>query len=510
VCKDTRLAKVVYEWIANGVSPTGVPALNVPAFRNDGEQINTIRVDTKAVDDSTADGARGDQVRWMRFTLDTVGRQSWPRDREGRAIHPAGFEDVAIKLGKPLHPPGRDVRCIVSVAMLTEGWDANTVTHIIGLRPFMSQLLCEQVVGRGLRRASYDVGADGKFGEEIAQVMGVPFEVIPFKATTTGAAPKVKRFHVHALPDRKALEIRYPRVEGYVQSIRSSVVVNWDTIAPLEMRPDRIPPATKMTGLMYDNRGAPALLAPGRAKEVTLDGYRARTRVQQIVFDLARDLTRNFCDRSPDVGRPHVLFPQMRAIAERYLNEKVTVRDPNDIRDAGCAPYYGLILERLLLAIQPDTAVGEAPELPRYEALRPVGSTAEVDYWTSKDVRQTTRSHVNYVVADTAKWEQQAAYRIDTHARVDAFVKNAGLGFTIPYLHDGQPHDYIPDFIIRFKGDRPTYLILETKGYDELEDVKRQAAERWIAAVNADGKHGSWRYRVAKKMEDVSYLLSEA
>ena len=180
------------------------------------------------------------------------------------------------------------------------------------------------------------------------------------------------------------------------------------------------------------------------------------------------------------------------------------------MRDVGCAPYYGLILETLLAAIQPDTAVGEAPELPRYEALKPEGSTADVDYWTSKDVRPTTKSHVNYVVADTVKWEQQAAYRIDTHARVEAFVKNAGLGFTIPYLHDGQPHDYIPDFIVRFNTPNPEYLILETKGYDELEDVKRQATERWVSAVNADGKYGTWRYRIAKKMEDVSYLLMEA
>jgi type III restriction enzyme len=509
VCKDTRLAKVVYEWIADGTCPTGVPQLNVPAFRNDGNEINTIRVDTKAVDDSDAKGAKGDQVRWMRFTLDTVGKRDWPTDREKRPIYPDGFEELAIKLEKPLHPPGRDIRCIVSVAMLTEGWDATTVTHIVGLRPFMSQLLCEQVVGRGLRRVSYDVGDDGKFGEEIAQVMGVPFDVIPFKATGTPTAPKVKRFHVHALPDRKKLEIRFPRVEGYIQTIKSRVTVDWDAIAPLQMHPDRIPPGTEMTGLMYDSHGAPALLAPGRAREITLDAYRSRTRVQQIVYDLARDLTRNFCERSPDVGRPFILFPQMREIADRYLREKIVVVDPNDLRDVGCAPYYGLILETLLAAVQPDSSAGEAPELPRYEALKPEGSTADVDYWTSKDVRPTTKSHVNYVVADTVKWEQQAAYRIDSHARVEAFVKNAGLGFTIPYLHDGQPHDYVPDFIVRFNTSGPEYLILETKGYDDLEDVKRQAAERWVAAVNADGKYGTWRYSVAKKMEDVSYILSE-
>ncbi len=92
---------------------------------------------------------------------------------------------------------------------------------------------------------------------------------------------------------------------------------------------------------------------------------------------------------------------------------------------------------------------GEAPEVPRYETSRGPGSTADVDYWTSKDVREVLRSHLNYVVADTKVWEQSAAYILDTHPTVEAFVKNAGLGFAIPYLHNGQPHDYLPDFMVR-------------------------------------------------------------
>src|SRR5437762_10447421 len=136
----------------------------------------------------------------MRFALDTVGKLSWPKDKLGRPIYPSGCEELAKKREEPLHPPGRDVRCIVSVAMLTEGWDCNTVTHIIGLRPFMSQLLCEQVVGRGLRRSSYEVGVDGKLTEEVAKVLGVPFEVIPFKSNQTGGGdPPPKRNNVHAL-----------------------------------------------------------------------------------------------------------------------------------------------------------------------------------------------------------------------------------------------------------------------------------------------------------------------
>ena len=192
VCKNTRLAKVIYEWIAEDNPPTGIPSAKLEGFRNTDSRMNTIRVDSKVVQETDSDDAKSDETAWMRLTLDTVGRVDWPRDRQGRPLYPERFEELAKKLGRPLHPPGRDVRCIVSVGMLTEGWDCRTVTHIVGLRPFMSQLLCEQVVGRGLRRASYEVGADGLMTEEVAKVFGVPFEVIPFKETKGNSTPAPK------------------------------------------------------------------------------------------------------------------------------------------------------------------------------------------------------------------------------------------------------------------------------------------------------------------------------
>jgi type III restriction enzyme len=132
-----------------------------------------------------------------------------------------------------------------------------------------------------------------------------------------------------------------------------------------------------------------------------------------------------------------------------------------------------------------------------------------VDFWTSRDVREVKKSHVNYVVADTKKWEQTAAYYIDTHPAVSAFVKNAGLGFAIPYLYNGQMHDYVPDFIIRLVNVDPRFLILETKGYDPIMDVKRAAAERWVNAVNANRNHGTWRYEIVMKTSDVRKLLDD-
>jgi type III restriction enzyme len=132
----------------------------------------------------------------------------------------------------------------------------------------------------------------------------------------------------------------------------------------------------------------------------------------------------------------------------------------------------------LLESIRPDVANGEAPEIPRLENSRGPGSTHDVDFWTTREVREVNKSHVNYVVADTRKWEQTAAYFLDTHPAVRAFVKNAGLGFAIPYLYNGQMHDYQPDFIIRLQAPDERYLILETKGFDPVAEVKMAAAQR--------------------------------
>jgi type III restriction enzyme len=181
---------------------------------------------------------------------------------------------------------------------------------------------------------------------------------------------------------------------------------------------------------------------------------------------------------------------------------------PAEILDVFLSPYYGWAIERLVEAVLPDTAQGEAPELPYYEANREPGSTGEVDFWTSRDVREVRHSHLNYVVADTVKWEQSAAYILDTHPRVTAFVKNASLGFAAPYFYNGQPHDYIPDFLVRLWSKEPIHLILETKGYDPLTEVKAQAAQRWVSAVNNEGSFGVWRYAIARQPTEIGAILS--
>jgi type III restriction enzyme len=200
----------------------------------------------------------------------------------------------------------------------------------------------------------------------------------------------------------------------------------------------------------------------------------------------------------------HALFPQLVPIVERYMREMVKVIPPNDIRDTAISPYYQWVADMLSEAIRPDTSAGEAPELPVLEANRAEGSTREVDGETSRDVRDVNKSHVNRVVLDTKQWEQSAAYHLDTHPKVESFVKNWRLGFGILYLADEKMRTYEPDFIVRCVGRSNAHLILETKmARDDYKEAKRAAALRWCAAVTTSGKFGEWRYEMVSRPEDV-------
>jgi type III restriction enzyme len=309
--------------------------------------------------------------------------------------------------------------------------------------------------------------------------------------------------------ERAHLEISFPRVEGYLPAIRNRVAVDWNSIAPLFLDPAQIPPEVEVKASLPTNTGRPSLLGPGRVERIDLSPFRQGRREQALAFEMARDLTRTYVEGGSSEAPAHVLFPQLLGIVQRYITEKVTPVRPAERVDLFLSPYYGWAIERLAAAIRPDASQGEAPEVPKYEANREPGSTRDVDYLTSKDVREVLKSHVNYVAADTKRWEQSAAYILDTHPAVEAFVKNAGLGFAIPYLHNGQKHDYQPDFIVRLGGDRSLHLILETKGFDPLLDVKRAAAERWAAAVSADGRFGRWEYLLARSVPQVRELIED-
>lgn len=230
------------------------------------------------------------------------------------------------------------------------------------------------------------------------------------------------------------------------------------------------------------------------------------------MFELATDLTKEYSSHGGEGLSPHVLFPRFVLIIERYVDEKIVARPPANLPDVFLSPYYGWVVERLRDAIRPDISQGETPEVPKYERHRGPGSTGELDFWTGKEVREVERSHLNFAVADTKKWEQSAAYFIDTHPLTAAFVKNMGLGFAIPYFHNSQTHDYLPDFIVRLvpEDSMPHDVILETKGFDPLEGVKKAAAERWVKAVNSGGQFGHWQYAVARRPEEIKTCLDNA
>ena len=507
VCKNTRLAKLVFDWLAEDNPPPGIPSAGLPDFRNQDGMINTIRVDSNVVSETDSGDAKSDLNAWMRHSLDTVGRLDWPRDTQGSPIYPDGFVALAEKLDKPLHPPGRDVRAIVSVGMLTEGWDCNTVTHIVGLRPFMSQLLCEQVVGRGLRRASYETEGEGdgeRLGEEVAQVFGVPFQVVPFKATQGGAPrPPVKTWRVRALPERADLEIRFPRVEGFVFEPSSEIQLDWSSVPELLIDPAQIPPEVQMKAGLPTNEGRPTLYGPGKLDMASLATYRAGHRLQSRIALAARELVKVYMGQPSEATslvHPARLYPQFVKLIGQFVATKVRAHQPATAEDVFLAPYYGLMFERLLAGISPAQGGREGIRVERH---RGPGSTTDVEYVTRREPYAVTKSHVNYVVPDS-QWERVAAYALDMHPAVHSFVKNSGLGFAIPYVHGGQGHDYLPDFVVRLSADPKLHVIVETKGHDDRLAEKHAAALRWVSAVNQDGRYGHWDYLLLQDRAKIS------
>lgn len=393
-------------------------------------------------------------------------------------------------------PPGRDIRCIVSVAMLAEGWDANTVTHIVGLRPFGSQLLCEQVVGRALRRKSYALNEDtGMFAEETAKVFGVPFELIPFKVSPAGPTPPTPDpNHIYSVPEKAGYEITFPVVTGYHESGQFDVFVDWDQVAKVTIDPKIIPQTVELTPLTTPE-GALAAYGPGEKPVLSLKDWRRMFRDQQVAFKLAREIcTRWQSDNGAAAVPVQVLFPKVAFAAKRFLSEKLDRRggsQPCDVLLVGetMQAAIGSLLEAIKKGSA--TASAEVAVIPQGAAGR--GSTLFVDFHTTKPIYPVTKCHLNAMVADTQKWEQSAAFLLDSHPGVTKWVKNDRLGFFIPYRNKGLPARYVTDFIV--VTDTGATLIVEIKGQlTDDADVKTKAAQRWVKAVNRLGQHGVWRY----------------
>jgi len=406
--------------------------------------------------------------------------------------------------------PGEHVRCVVAVMMLNEGWDANNVTHVLGIRAFTSQLLCEQVVGRGLRRMDYTPDqATGLLTEEYVDVYGIPFTVIPFKGRPVNKPePDDKpKNHVRAIPERAHLEMRFPVVEGYAFALKRNLIkCDVGAMDPLVIEPNREPTATFLLPTVGYQEGTPSQAAPFGFIEQDREEYYRATHLQAIKFQIAQlvisHLVGEIGNRSDAKTRVwrlrsrHQLFPQVFGFVDEYARRKVNFRDA-DPRELGLEKYVMRMVGYLCDAIVPDEAEGEAPLLPVLNRYKSLGTTADVDFTTTRPCHGTQRSHINQVVLDTRTWEGSAAFRLESSDAVERYARNDHLGLMIPYEFQGVDHYYEPDFLVRLTNE--LNVVLEVKGFEDAQtSAKHNATRRWVAAVNNAREHGQWAFHVCR------------
>lgn len=500
VCRDTTIAKALYAWLADGDAQYGT---GVPEFRNRPGAEMTVRIDSKVGEDIAA-GGTNDETRRLRFVLETIGKTEWPgrqvpeeyaaiverHNRKAQEDDESGL--VAINADVP---PGRDVRCIISVSMLSEGWDATTVTHVVGLRPFGSQLLCEQVVGRALRRTSYVVDpASGLFTEETAQIFGVPFELIPFKVEGgKPQPPSPPANHVFAEPEKSEFEIEFPVVEGYQDPGVVRVKVNWDRVGELVLDSHKVPDDVLLRGLATQD-GRLIGFGPGSPTRVNLQAWREGVRVQQVAFSLANVLVRKWQEDRGDSIPVHRIFPQMLDAANRFISEHLSTVGSSAKQDLAINPYFGRAVAMLVNAMEAVDHGGASQEQAVFASgAAGIRSTRMVSFHTGKPLHGVVRCHLNAAVFDS-DWERQAADLLDTHPVVASWVKNDRLGLVIPYRKEGTPRKYLPDFLVELVTGE--MLIVEIKGQVGDAMIKKAAAERWCKAVTNSGRFGQWQYHL--------------
>jgi type III restriction enzyme len=392
--------------------------------------------------------------------------------------------------------------------MLTEGWDANTVTHIMGVRAFGTQLLCEQVVGRGLRRMDYT--PDPKTGlltEEYVDVYGIPFSVIPFKGRPVKQAEPDDRpkNHVKALETRSLFEMRFPVVEGYAFALRrNAILCDIGDIEPLVIEPNREPTATFLQPTVGFREGNPSQGSPFAFVKQNRQAYYNQTHLQEIQFQIAKgivdqltEITVSLSDakrRALKLQSRHQLFPQILRFVQQYVATKVDFRGENPC-ELGLEKYVTRMIERLRDRIMPDDDAGEPPLLPILNRYKSVGTTAEVNFKTTRACSPTQKSHIDQIVLDNQTWESSAGFRLEQSEAVKYYARNDHLGLTIPYEYQGVDHAYEPDFLVRLQNG--VTVVLEIKGYeDDQTKAKHNAARRWVDAVNNWGELGKWHFHV--------------
>ncbi len=502
VCQNTAISKLVYDYVAgfertqeNGT--TRFVDGRLALFRNFDETTgnplprpNTLLIDSEQLE---AGDALDDDFRRMagpeieRFRREISERSGGARKADDIPDQEL-LREVMNTVGKP-GKLGATIRCVVSVSMLTEGWDANTVTHVLGIRAFGTQLLCEQVIGRALRRQSYDLNAEGLFDVEYADVFGIPFD---FTAKPVPAPPQPPRETVvvkAVRPERDALEIRFPRVEGYrVEFPEEWLEATFDDDSVLELTPDLVGPSiTRNAGII------------GEVADMSL-AHLDDIRPSSLLFHLTRRLVEtSFRDSGEETK--YYLFGQLKRIAKQWLDGYLVCKGETypgllmyqELADMACSRITSAITQRF---------IGERPVKALLDPFNPTGTTAHVRFNTSKSLRWQTRAdrcHVNWAVLDS-DWEGELCRVAEAHPKVLAYVKNQGLGFEVPYRYGSEIRRYRPDFLLLVNdGSGPDdllHLVVEIKGYrgEDAKDKKATMDTYWVPGVNHLGSFGRWAF----------------
>ena len=501
VCNNTSTSKLVYDYISGftRVNDDGSSQLEegrFKLFRNYDEHGNalgrpkTLLIDSEqlesgeALDDKFRGFASEEIERFRREIVERTGDQRQAESITDQEL----LREVMNTVGKAGRL-GDSIRCVVSVSMLTEGWDANTVTHVLGVRAFGTQLLCEQVIGRALRRQSYDLNEEGLFNTEYADVLGIPFD---FNAKPVISTPQTPRetIQVKAVrPERDALEITFPRVQGYRTELpEDRLTATFSADSSLMLTPDLV--------------GATATVNSGIIGEaVNLDlVHTADVRQSQVLFELtARLLDSKFRDAN---NEPQLhLFGQLKRICKEWLETYLVCKGGTYPAQLKYKMLADMACEKIVAGITKANSATQ-PIKAVLDPYNPTGSSSFVNFNTSKSSRWTTdsrRCQINYVILDS-DWEAEFCRIVENHPRVRSYVKNQNLGLEVPYRFGSNSRKYLPDFIVRVEdghGEEDLLnLIVEIKGY-RAEDakIKKETMESyWIPGVNNSGLYGRWAF----------------
>ncbi|MBI4848684.1 MAG: DEAD/DEAH box helicase family protein [Nitrospirae bacterium] len=400
--------------------------------------------------------------------------------------------------------PGEQIQNVISVGMLSEGWDAKTVTHIMGLRAFSSQLLCEQVVGRGLRRTSYDVGMDGLFEPEHVNIFGVPFTFLPHEGGSDGPPPPPPppKTKIEPVKEKAEYEITFPNILRIDHIYKPTLTLNMEKVKPLELDPYQSITEAELAAIIA---GKPN---PAALTEIDLKEIGEKFRLQSIVFRIASAIYNS--EKKPDwKGSKETFLIQLIGIIEQFIySDKIHIKNPLFNQDEVRKRILIMLnMNKVIQHIWNEIRADNTTQLtPVFDKEHPIRSTSDVrTWWTSKPCEDFRKSHINFTVVDS-NWEYLEAKTISDSSAVESFVKNDHLGFTILYNHQGVIRRYFPDFIIKLKNS--VHLILETKGQDTEQDkTKRAFLDEWCKAVNQHGSFGKWSWAVSFDPNDLEMIL---